>query len=412
MALKALTMRWSGRARAWAIGLGRTGYNYAMAVGNGTGNAAVMACVNWLARAFLDAPLRLRRRDQQGLQPVESHPLLDLIARPNAHYDGNLLWMATIADYLTDGNAYWLKVRSGAGRPVELWWVPSSMIEPRWPEDGSAYLTHYEYRPGGQIINVDPSDVVHFRFGLDPTNPRKGLSPIKSLAREIFTDDEAANFSASLLRNLGVPGVVISPDDEQGLTEEEAVSIRDSFDHRFGNDNRGRTMVMFGKTKITPLSFTPQQMDLKALRRLPEERISAVLGIPAVVAGLGAGLDRSTFANMAEAREAAYEGTVIPTHRLFASVLSAQLLPDYGQIAGLVLDFDLSTIRILQQDQNELAERAVRLYQGGIITRGEARLLVGHEAKPIDDVYVHEVAMLDDPEGQKQQPQPLSMAAD
>jgi hypothetical protein len=33
---------------------------------------------------------------------------------------------------------------------------------------------------------------VHFRFGLDPDDPRKGYSPLKSVLREVFTDDEAA----------------------------------------------------------------------------------------------------------------------------------------------------------------------------------------------------------------------------
>ena len=73
-------------------------------------------------------------------------------------------------------------------------------------------MTHYTYTVDGQEIDLAPSKVVHFRFGMDPENERKGRSPLAAALREIFTDDEAANYTASLLRNMGVPGIIVSPD--------------------------------------------------------------------------------------------------------------------------------------------------------------------------------------------------------
>jgi hypothetical protein len=55
-----------------------------------------------------------------------------------------------------------------------------------------------------------------------------------------------------------------------------------------------------------------------------------VLGIPAVVVGLGAGLERSTFTNMAEAREAAYESGLIPAQKILGEDIRFQLLPLFG----------------------------------------------------------------------------------
>jgi hypothetical protein len=83
---------------------------------------------------------------------------------------------------------------------------------------------------------------------------------------------------------------------------------------------------MTGKTKVEQFGFSPEQLLLRELRRIPEERVTAVLGVPAIVAGLGAGLDRSTFTNMAEAREAAYESGIIPTQRIIAEDIRFQLL--------------------------------------------------------------------------------------
>jgi phage portal protein BeeE len=98
-----------------------------------------------------------------------------------------------------------------AGRVIALWWIPSDARAALAADDPTVFIGWYEYTVDGVVYEDRPEDVVHFRHGIDPNNPRKGLSPLASLFREIFTDDEAANFTASLLRNLGVPGVVISP---------------------------------------------------------------------------------------------------------------------------------------------------------------------------------------------------------
>lgn len=389
-AVKAFVLRFSGYAGGW-WGWNRRGrIDYAVEVGDGRGNSAVMACILWFVRAFPEAPIRVsaRGRTPQQNKPIPNHPMVMLLERPNPYYSGIIMLMAMLADWLATGNGYLVKLRNQGRVPVQLWWIPQSLITPKWPDDGSVYISHYEYSPQGRPYRLEVEDVVHVRYGLDPDNPRKGLGPLASVLREIFTDDEAAAFSATLLRNLGVPGVVISPDDEDGLEPEEATEIKEQFETRFGDENRGRALVTLGKTKVTVLSFNPQQMDLKTLRRVPEERISAVFGIPAIVAGLGAGLDRSTFANYAEAREAAYESNIIPNQRLIAAELSLQLLPDFADPLREVVDFDNTQVRVLQDDQNRLYARLSQGVTAGWISVNDARLATGQKPFPNDVVYV------------------------
>jgi hypothetical protein len=86
--------------------------------------------------------------------------------------------------------------------------------------------------------------------------------------------------------------------------------------------------------------------------------VTAVLGIPAIVAGLGAGLDRSTFTNMAEAREAAYEAGLIPMQRILGEDIRFQLLADFGDDPfAFRFGFDLSKVRVLQEDLYRQAQR-------------------------------------------------------
>lgn len=386
-AIKAFAMRWSTRAAWYTMNLGSTVINYAGLVGNGRGNAIVMAVVGWTCRTYPEAGLRVSRLVGDSYEPVLGHDLVRLLMRPNPFYASRLLWMATVADWMLTGNGYWLKIRSRAGLVVQLWWVPSTMIEPKWPPDGSAFLTHYEYNPNGVPIRVSPDDVVHFRYGLDPANMRKGLSPLAAIVREVYTDDEAANWTASLFRNMGVPGVILSPAGEagnQGIDADAARQVKAQYSQDFGGDNRGSVMVMLGATKVDVVSFSPEQMLMKDLRRLPEERVTAIFGTPAVVVGLGAGLDRSTYANFAEAREAAYESNIIPTQALFAEELETQLLPDFEAVVidqpeQWRIDHDLSQVRVLREDQDKLTQRVLAQLTSGAISLDEARMKLGDQ---------------------------------
>ena len=381
----------------------RTGFDYANEV-NGYQSAIIMACVNWIARTFPEAPLYLRQRNKDGSwDNLYEHSMLELLETPNPFYDGLLLQQATIVDFTIDGNAYWRKIRSRAGRVVQLWWIPSPLIEPKWePWRNTEYITHYEYMPGGLIEEVPVEDIVHFRNGLDPNNIRKGLAPLKSLFREVFTDDEAANMTAALLKNLGVPGVVISPKEGQSMGKEGAQDVKDWFKEMFTGDRRGEPLVMSGLTEVEQFGFSPQQMDLKALRRIPEERISGVLGVPAIVAGLGAGLDRSTFANFAEAREMAYESNMIPSQRIFGSVVKRQLLNEFeDDIALWQVAYDLSEVRVLQEDEAKKAERISKMVLGGFVTVADAQRATKMPVDETQNIYLRPFNLLEVPAGTK-----------
>lgn len=369
--------------------LGSTRFDYQSEVNPAT-SSIVMAVVFWIMRTFPEAPPRVSRRSGIELTPVPDHRLIQLLRRPNPYYSGILLWMATIVSWMLTGNAYWIKVRSQIGQPVELWWIPPQLIKPAWPDDGSEFISHYEYRPDSryEAIKYAPTEIVHFRYGLDPDNPRLGLSPMAALIREIFTDDQGANFTAALLRNLGVPGIVIAPDDQgTEIGEEAAEHIKADVRSKFGGDRRGEPLIMTSKTKVTVLSFSPEQMSLKDLRRLPEERVTAVTGVNAMVVGLGAGLDHSTYSNYGEAREAAFESNIIPSQRMMAEDLRVQLLVDFEDINKFEFDFDLSNVRVLQDDQDKLYARLTRsLVAGGMPLNTYLRKTNQDEIGPDGDV--------------------------
>jgi phage portal protein BeeE len=46
---------------------------------------------------------------------------------------------------------------------------------------------------------------------MDPRETRRGLSPLGSLVREVAIDEHASNFTAAILKNLGIIGLIVSP---------------------------------------------------------------------------------------------------------------------------------------------------------------------------------------------------------
>ena len=366
------------------LGAPNTRYDYAKRVVP-MQNSALAAGVNFFAQMFSEAPVAVfDATDGQPGEVKEGHDLAELIRRPNPFYPGITLMIWTIIEYLLTGNAYWLKTKNAQGTPDGLWLLPTSTVEPKRPNNGSEFISHYEYNPGQAAIKFEVDDIVHFRDGLDPANNMKGVSRLRAVMREVWTDDEAANFTASLLRNFAVPGVILTPEDSSvGFDADKRNEIRRAFTQTFGGDNRGRVMIASGKTKVDVVSFSPKDMDMESLRAIPESRIAAALGIPAAIIGYLTGM-RSTAvgATMAELREMAYESGIIPVQRQFAEQLDLQLMPSFRKVPAEHVAFDNRAVRVLQEDADNLTKRTVAQVTAGILKVDDAQRILG---LPVDD---------------------------
>ena len=370
--------------------------DYDAAIGGVTSTDVVMACIQWQMRTFPEAPLRIRRKRGDSLVDQPDHRMLQLLHNPNPAYGLDTLWQATVFSHSADGNAYWVKIRNRMRRVIQVWWVPHWAMRPCWPDDGTTYIDHYEYQVGDlPEIRIEPEDVVHFRFGIDPLNDRLGISPLKTALRELYSDAQASRWTATALENMAMPGLILSPEEGSLVSDLDLDQARERIERRFTGSGRFKPMVLGYGVKVATYGHSARDMELRDLRRIPEERVSALLGVPAIVAGLGAGLDRSTFANFSEAREMAYESNIIPLQREFANTLSKSLVIDFEpDMERVVIDFDLSGVRVLQEDVNAAAVRWSTLVQGGIAMVSEARSAMGLPYDPATEVYVGAMGMM------------------
>ena len=96
-------------------------------------------------------------------------------------------------------------------------------------ERRAEFISGYEYKTEGTSKVFDQDDVIHFRDGIDPMNMRMGLSPVASVMREVYTDQEIANYSALLMKNGAVPPVVISLKENVNAYQFDPNDVREKY---------------------------------------------------------------------------------------------------------------------------------------------------------------------------------------
>ena len=361
------------------------------------GNSAALACLNVLGTAFSEPPLKVYLKSTEGDEVIDNHPAQVLLQNPNPNMTANLMNNYIVTSVAVYGDAFLLKLRNESGQVLQLIPLLADMVEVKGNDE--KLITKYVYKQKGNTLEIPPEDMIHLRERIDPRNHRRGLSPLRSVMVEILGDAAASQMAAALVKNTGVPSVVISPKNDLAMTSDEAENIAEVFGRRFGGENRGRPLVISGgEVDIQTLSFSPKDLEIGKLRYINEERISAVLGVPAILAGLGAGLERATYSNVKELREFFTEQKLIPMWNHFANEFTKQLLlEDFETNPAYCFKYDLSNVRALSQDEDATMARIVQGYNAGFITVNEARQANQLPALDNGDYFVRNMTVAEVP---------------
>jgi hypothetical protein len=83
----------------------------------------------------------------------------------------------------------------------------------------------------------------------------RGFSPLAAVMREVYIDDQAANFTAAILKNLGIIGVIFSP-KEGTIPKEQAEALKNYVQSNFTGDKRAQAMMFTGAMTRSSCSTT------------------------------------------------------------------------------------------------------------------------------------------------------------
>jgi HK97 family phage portal protein len=354
-------------------------------------NAIVYRCVNEISNGAAAVPFKVFQGDSE----LEAHPLLSLLNRPSPQFAGNEYFQALYSFLLLSGNSYSVRSDIG-GKPAELHLLRPDRVHIK---PSKTQIPHsYEYKLGGKVVTsypVDPetgnSEVKHFKLW-SPLDDYYGMSPINAAAMDIDQHNMAARHNVNLLNNGARPSgaIVFRPKDESGmpvqLSDSQRQQLHNDLNSRFsGTHNAGRSMLLEGDFDWKEMGLSPKDMDFLELKNMSARDIALCFGVPAQLVGVP---DSQTYSNVAEARLALYEDTIIPLMRRVESDLNEWLAPLYEE--GLEIKYDFDGIPAMAERRRLVYQNVVEAVREGIISRNEARDRLGLESiEGGDEVYIN-----------------------
>jgi hypothetical protein len=173
---------------------------------------------------------------------------------------------------------------------------------------------------------------------------------------------------------------------KQKLADADVSDIRRRWGERYGGIEHWLSPAVLDQDaeyQQTGLSF--KDMGFEMLDARAEARICMVLDVPPILVGAKVGLDRATYSNYAEARQAWWEDSLTPLYRNFESVIVNDLGREFGGVEAV---FDLSAVPAFREQTDALYARANEGVGRGYMTVNEARRLIGLEEAPAGDVFL------------------------
>jgi HK97 family phage portal protein len=335
-------------------------------------NAVAYRCVRMIAEAAASVPWLL----YEGASEIESHPLLALLARPNAGEDGRALFERWYAFLQCAGNSYLEALL--VGREVrELHVLRPDRMRAVAGQDGR--VVAYTYTVDGRSSTIAPGRETGFMPVLHaalfhPLDDLYGFSPIEAASRAIDVHNAGGDWTKALLDNAARPsGALIykGPDGAPGLTDDQFQRLKRELEDAYqGAGNAGRPMVLEGGLDWKQMSYTPADLDFAKSRDAAAREIALAFGVPPMLLGIPGD---NTFSNYREANLSFWRQTVLPLAGRTAAQLARWLAPRFGENLRLACDAD--AVDALAVDRESTWDK---LNAAAFLTLNEKRQAAGY----------------------------------
>jgi HK97 family phage portal protein len=349
-------------------------------------NELIFACIELTANTA--ASCRLQVLNKGDDDPVEDHELRRLLERPNPWTTEFDFWVTTLVSLKLAGASYWFKARGmgGRGKPTQLWPLRPDLIAPIPGSNPDRIIEEWEYLPeGGGPIRLDANDVLAFRKS-DPLDFFKTVSPMGVLAKSADVDNAITNYLKKFFDRGAMPAGALK--SKLKLSPLAITDLMNSWERRYGGaENWHKPVILDSDASYERTGLTFEEMNFSELDMRNELRICMALGVPPILVGARAGLERSTFSNYAEARKAWWEDHLMPLYKFLSDTIDLQLAPEYGDEVDT--EWDFSEVPALHESRDSQFTRATAGVAGGWFTVNAAlREVQEEEVGPAGDVFL------------------------
>ena len=341
------------------------------------GKSPRLAVVERIASDLSFASGRLYVLDSDGNEhEIQNHSFLDFWAHPNPLYEftSASLWKLEEIYLLLKGEGYFVIERDAAGRPSELWPVPTHWVQM------TPYLNHpyYTIRTASGFTMEVPVDDMYCEKDLNPLDPyMRGLGQAESVADEVEIDEYAAQFQKRFFYNDATPNIIVSM---PGSTDDQRKRFRAEWLERFKGVFKSHGIATVGgEISVQKLSESMKDLDMTNGRIFLRDAVLEHFGVPREIMGITESSNRAT----SEAAQYIYAQNVLMARlRRREEAINQQLLPAFGD--NLVWKFD----DIVPKNQDFDKQKALDGWNAGLLTKNEARELLNMPAAETGgDVY-------------------------
>ena len=341
--------------------------NYAAMAREGyAGNAVGYRCVRMIAEAAGSVPLLV----YEGDIDVATHPLLQLMMKPNPQQSGRELMENVVGFLLVAGNSY-LEASSLDGTPRELVALRPDRMKVvaganGWPES-------YEYSVNGSSTRLASETVLHIKL-FNPLDDYYGMAPLEAAQRSVDTHNTASAWNKAMLDNAARPsGALVFASTDEKLTTEQFDRLKSELESNYqGAANAGRPLVLEGGFDWKEMGFSPKDMDFIEAKNAAAREVALAFGVPPMLLGIPGD---NTFANYAEANRVFWRQCVVPLLGRVTEALGNWLGPQFGDTVRL--GYDLDQVEALSADRDALW---TRVDKASFLTPAEKREAVGYGA--------------------------------
>lgn len=340
----------------------------------------VNACVRAIADIAAAVPLEVYRltSDSEAIV-LDTHPARDVLTAPRASLSPYRMMARTAVGILLYGNAFWHLARRGArGLPIGIRVVAPERIQYAWTDAGDDIVA-YDWRDanGGTHSNTPVADMVHFR-DLDARDGLFGYPRGASALLDIDSDSSASQYVRQMLKNHGVPGMVIMT--EPGASIDDLRAAESAWHEKMtARGERGRTKFVAGVTDVKAIGFDLAQLEFPDLRRVAREDICAAFNVdPRIIGVASASSDGGLSGEQyREARFRLIQQSVMPLMKAIESELNLWFAPEFGDV---FVRFSPDGLAELTENEGETSTRMIAEVGAGIRTVEEARSTLGMDA--------------------------------
>lgn len=305
-----------------------------------------------------------RRVEQvKALQELQSHPLIDLLERPNSYQTGVELREAFWYNYIF-GDGYLIALTPGedsrSEMPIELHALSSNRVEPIISQDRYNPILNYRITLfNGKQVYLDPKYVFHMSRWNPNDDFSTGFSPMIPAGPVVAKNDENQKAQGSAFTH-GGRGTLFSSDsqtDKDGnvidlMPIESITALRETILRDMsGAMNNQRKHFTNGKVNVTNYGDTIAEMELMEAEKADWRDIFAVLGIPHMLGPTGEAMQQN---NQEYADKRLTTQTIMPLLKKFDMKFKVWCEQWYG--VQVVPVHDLTEFKELAPDLKLLKE--------------------------------------------------------